>query len=195
MRSEERGGRARSVASLFWQTCDRFNLPWRLICRSKWILPSAAERLVYLWALGRKSTISRFTKMNELQIHVSRELFQTALILHQKNQAFKAFTEHLQGEMLFMVSLPYCAWPQQGQQKTLFGPHGFLHWPKHITGHHLPSHFYQVTWLMPQKSCQEERSLSHLKREKASSTMALLLRKQKRDEMMLEIRQTRKRWK
>lgn len=34
--------------------------------------------------------------MNELQIHVSRELFQNALILPQKNQAFKAFTEHLQ---------------------------------------------------------------------------------------------------
>jgi len=47
--------------------------------------------------------------------------------------------------------------------------------------------------MMPQKSQPEERILSHVKGEKANSPRGLLLRKQNRDEMMLEIRQTRKR--
>lgn len=44
----------------------------------------------------------------------------------------------------------------------MFGPPGFLRWPKHDLGHHLLSHFYQVTLLndAPEKPPRGKKSLS-----------------------------------
>lgn len=62
----------------------------------------------------------------------------------------------------FRGSTPLLCLTSARTTKTTFGPRGFLHWPKHVTGHHLPSHFYHMTLLndAPEKPLGGKKSLS-----------------------------------
>lgn len=123
--------------------------------------------------------------MIKLQVHVSTELFQTPLILPQKNQVLKALTGHLDENHFSSFPSPTMPELSKDKKRCCLVLVVFCIDPN-MSLDTISPYFYQAMGFNDAPEKAPGGKESQLKTEKANSIMGLLLRKQNQDKIMLE---------